>query len=95
MIACISPSAAYSEETLSTLKYATRTMNIKNKPIIQVFIYLIKYQIFINLKFINLINLIDGGQRSGYLQFAAREKASEDGKPISTRANPTVLKKYI
>lgn len=36
MIACISPSAVYFEETLSTLKYATRTMNIKNKPIIQV-----------------------------------------------------------
>lgn len=35
MIACISPSEAYSEETLSTLNYATRTMNIKNKPIIK------------------------------------------------------------
>jgi hypothetical protein len=36
MIANISPAAAYSEETMSTLNYATRAMNIKNKPIIQV-----------------------------------------------------------
>jgi kinesin family member 12 len=35
MIACISPSMAYFDETLSTLQYAMRTMNIKNKPIIQ------------------------------------------------------------
>lgn len=35
MIACVSPSSAYVEETLSTLSYASRTMNIKNKPIIQ------------------------------------------------------------
>lgn len=35
MIACISPSEAYADETLSTLNYATRTMNIKNKPIIK------------------------------------------------------------
>lgn len=34
MIACISPSLAYVEETISTLNYATRTMNIKNKPVI-------------------------------------------------------------
>ena len=34
MIACVSPSATYLEETLSTLNYACRTMNIKNKPII-------------------------------------------------------------
>lgn len=37
MIACISPSSSYFDETISTLKYATRTMNIKNKPVIQVF----------------------------------------------------------
>jgi len=36
MIACINPSAVYLEETLSTLSYATRTMSIKNKPILQV-----------------------------------------------------------
>lgn len=36
MIACVSPSAVYLDETLSTLKYAARTMNIKNKPIVQV-----------------------------------------------------------
>eukprot|EP00831_Metopus_contortus_P006438 TRINITY_DN12462_c0_g1_i1.p3 TRINITY_DN12462_c0_g1~~TRINITY_DN12462_c0_g1_i1.p3 ORF type:complete len:203 (+),score=29.63 TRINITY_DN12462_c0_g1_i1:480-1088(+) len=35
MIACISPSESYLEETMSTLNYATRTMNIKNKPVIQ------------------------------------------------------------
>jgi hypothetical protein len=35
MIACISPSDVYIEETMSTLNYATRTMNIKNKPILQ------------------------------------------------------------
>jgi len=35
MIACVSPSDVYLEETMSTLNYATRTMNIKNKPIIQ------------------------------------------------------------
>lgn len=34
MIACISPSHLYLEETVSTLNYATRTMNIKNKPIL-------------------------------------------------------------
>lgn len=34
MIACISPSEIYAEETVSTLNYATRTMNIKNKPVI-------------------------------------------------------------
>ena len=36
MIACVSPSAVYFDETMSTLKYAARTMNIKNKPLIQV-----------------------------------------------------------
>ena len=35
MIACVSPSDAYAEETMSTLNYASRTMNIKNKPLIQ------------------------------------------------------------
>ena len=35
MIACVSPSQVYLEETLSTLNYATRTMNIKNKPKVQ------------------------------------------------------------
>jgi hypothetical protein len=34
MIACVSPSNVYGDETISTLNYATRTMNIKNKPII-------------------------------------------------------------
>lgn len=34
MIACISPSSQWTEETISTLNYATRTMNIKNKPVI-------------------------------------------------------------
>ena len=35
MIACISPSDVYGEEILSTLNYASRTMYIKNKPIVQ------------------------------------------------------------
>lgn len=35
MIACVSPSAVYAEETLSTLNYACRAMNIKNKPVVQ------------------------------------------------------------
>ena len=34
MIACVSPSEVYTDETISTLNYATRTMNIKNKPIL-------------------------------------------------------------
>ena len=47
MIACISPSNQWAEETISTLNYATRTMNIKNKPIIQMDA---KEQIIYNLK---------------------------------------------
>lgn len=39
MIACVSPSHMYLDETMSTLNYATRTMNIKNKPIIQMDAY--------------------------------------------------------
>jgi len=35
MIACASPSGLYFDETLSTLNYAARTMNIRNKPVIQ------------------------------------------------------------
>ena len=35
MIACVSPSMTYSDETMSTLNYASRTMNIKNKPLVQ------------------------------------------------------------
>ena len=35
MVACASPSSVYADETLSTLNYATRTMNIKNKPVVQ------------------------------------------------------------
>jgi len=41
MIACITPSQAYADETTSTLNYAARTMNIKNKPAIQVFYFFI------------------------------------------------------
>lgn len=47
MIACISPSHQWAEETISTLNYATRTMNIKNKPVIQMDA---KEQIIYNLK---------------------------------------------
>ncbi|KRX04696.1 P-loop containing nucleoside triphosphate hydrolase [Pseudocohnilembus persalinus] len=35
MIACVSPSQVYFDETLSTMNYAARTMNIKNKPVVQ------------------------------------------------------------
>ncbi len=35
MIACVSPSSEYAEETMSTLNYACRAMNIKNKPVVQ------------------------------------------------------------
>lgn len=47
MIACVSPSAVYAEETFSTLSYASRAMNIKNKPVIQMDQ---KEQIIYNLK---------------------------------------------
>lgn len=40
MIACVSPSSTYADETMSTLNYASRTMNIKNKPLIQVRLYI-------------------------------------------------------
>ena len=33
MIATISPSSAYFEETINTLKYANRAKNIKTKPL--------------------------------------------------------------
>lgn len=36
LIACCSPSAATTEETLSTLSYAARTKNIRNRPAVQV-----------------------------------------------------------
>jgi kinesin family protein 12 len=47
MIACVSPSHMWADETISTLNYATRTMNIKNKPVIQMDQ---KEQIIYNLK---------------------------------------------
>ena len=47
MIACVSPSHMWAEETIGTLQYATRTMNIKNKPVIQMDA---KEQIIYNLK---------------------------------------------
>jgi alkylhydroperoxidase/carboxymuconolactone decarboxylase family protein YurZ len=36
MIACVSPANVYVDETASTLNYATRAMNIRNKPLLQV-----------------------------------------------------------
>jgi hypothetical protein len=47
MIACVSPSEVYVDETVSTLNYATRTMNIKNKPVVMMDA---KEQIIFNLK---------------------------------------------
>ena len=35
MIACVSPSEIYADETMSTLNYASRAMNIKNRPEVQ------------------------------------------------------------
>jgi len=34
MIACASPAESNYDESLSTIKYASRAMNIKNKPIV-------------------------------------------------------------
>ncbi|TYZ57454.1 hypothetical protein PybrP1_010842, partial [[Pythium] brassicae (nom. inval.)] len=36
MVACVSPSSAALEDTLSTLNYATRAKNIQNRPTVQV-----------------------------------------------------------
>ena len=36
MIACCSPAVAAIDETLSTLSYATRAKNIRNRPVVQV-----------------------------------------------------------
>ena len=36
MVACCSPAASALEETLSTLSYATRAKNIRNRPALQV-----------------------------------------------------------
>ena len=47
LIACVSPAETYADETISTLNFATRTMNIKNKPIVQMDA---KEQIIFNLK---------------------------------------------
>ena len=47
MIACVSPSNTYAEETFSTLNYASRAMNIKNKPVLQMDA---KEQIIVTLK---------------------------------------------
>jgi len=34
MIACVSPAESNFEETMGTIKYASRARNIKNKPVI-------------------------------------------------------------
>jgi kinesin family protein 4/21/27 len=34
MIACVSPAESNYEESLNTLKYASKAMNIKNTPIV-------------------------------------------------------------
>ena len=34
MIACVSPAESNYEETMGTIKYASRARNIKNKPIV-------------------------------------------------------------
>jgi len=34
MIACVSPAESNYEETLNSIKYASRARNIKNKPVV-------------------------------------------------------------
>jgi hypothetical protein len=66
MIACVSPSDAYLDETLSTLNYATRTMNIKNKPVIKMDE---KEQIKYNLKReVELLRLQNNFLRQEYIK---------------------------
>ena len=36
MVACCSPASSALEETLSTLCYATRAKNVRNRPVLQV-----------------------------------------------------------
>lgn len=36
MIACLSPSDAYFNENMSTLKYATQASKIKNRPVVNI-----------------------------------------------------------
>ena len=47
MFACTSPVDIYTDETISTLNYASRVMNIKNKPVVMMDA---KEQIIFNLK---------------------------------------------
>lgn len=61
MIACASPADYNLEETLSTLRYADRARNIKNKPIVNVDakvaeIAKLKHEvgIFVNVEFFGL-----------------------------------------
>jgi kinesin family protein 12 len=66
MIACVSPSDVYADETLSTLNYATRTMNIKNKPVIKMDA---KEQIKYNLKReIQLLQMQNNFLRQEYMK---------------------------
>ena len=52
LIACVSASSVYADETISTINYATRAMNIQNKPIIQVKFLFIYLKLFYNKIFI-------------------------------------------
>ncbi len=54
LFACISPSSTYADESLSTINYATRAMNIQNKPIIQVTFF---WRYFLMRYLINLMLL--------------------------------------
>ena len=38
MVACVSPASGAAEETLSTLSYAARAKNIRNQPVVQVWL---------------------------------------------------------
>lgn len=61
MIACISPSAGNYEETINTLKYASRAREIKNKPtqnrVLIIFIKGSSCCISISIKTINIWTL--------------------------------------
>jgi len=81
LIACVSPSSNYADETLSTINYASRAMNIENKPIIQVKFF--KFEFFFNgdLQALNFINhKLDGRKRSINGKYQARKSDSKKRK---------------
>eukprot|EP00362_Geleiidae_sp_MMETSP1317_P002069 CAMPEP_0201284540 /NCGR_PEP_ID=MMETSP1317-20130820/77323_1 /ASSEMBLY_ACC=CAM_ASM_000770 /TAXON_ID=187299 /ORGANISM="Undescribed Undescribed, Strain Undescribed" /LENGTH=112 /DNA_ID=CAMNT_0047605119 /DNA_START=579 /DNA_END=917 /DNA_ORIENTATION=+ len=90
MFACVTPSGVYVEETTSTLNYASRTMNIKNKPVLQMDQ---KEQVIFNLrKEIQLLRIendylkeqlyrVTGGLPPMLPEFANEHKPNKDTLP--------------